>query len=66
MKNYEIHTSSLSELAITLSTFIFKKLLLLTACYGSSSYLGYRNMPKKCNFDNFGSHFNYLRRREQE
>jgi hypothetical protein len=65
-KMMKIHTSSLSEPTISLSTFIFKKLLLLTVCYGSSSYLGYQNMPKKCNFDNFGSHFNYLRRREQE
>jgi hypothetical protein len=66
MKNDKIHTSALSELTIPLSTFIFKKTLLLTVCYGSSSYLGYQNMPKKCNFDNFGSYLNYLRRREQE
>jgi hypothetical protein len=46
--------------------FYFLKLFLLTVCYGRSSYLGYRNMPKKCNFGKFGSHFNYQRCHEQE
>jgi hypothetical protein len=63
MKNYEIHGSSLSELTLL---FFENSTCLQCVTVVQITLHGYRNMPKKFNFDKFGSHFNYLWYREQE